>query len=507
MNSKFLVPDLRSGIVVFLVALPLCLGISMACGAPLFSGIIAGIIGGTVVTLFSASKFSVSGPAAGLTAIVITSVAELGSFQSFVAAIVMAGALQVAFGLFKTGSISNFIPSTVIKGMLAGIGIILIIKQLPHVVGYDADPEGDMYFEQLDGHNSISDLYYMLNYITPGAVVTGLVCFCFLLIANKPFYKNHRVLALIPGPLLAVLSGILLNMCFSGHAVLNIGEQHTVSLPDLHSLSDLKRIIILPDFTQIGTHTFWMVVVTLAVVASLETLLNLEAVEKLDPEKQAINPNRELVAQGIGNIVSGCVGGLPVTSVIVRSSANIHAGAKTKWSSVLHAVLLLLSVLLFPGLLRLIPNAALAAILIFTGYKLTKVSLFTAQFRAGWDQFLPFITTIVVMLLTDLLKGVGAGIVVAVIFIIRASIRSSFEIIEEQINGRINYLVKLPQHITFFNKGFVINYLHTIKNGSRVIIDGSINKSTDKDVKEVLATFVETSAQKNIEIQLVKYNI
>lgn len=507
MNPTHFVSDLRSGIVVFLVALPLCLGISLACGAPLFSGIISGIVGGSLVALLSASSFSVSGPAAGLTAIVITSVAQLGSFQLFLAAVIMAGLLQIALGLLRTGRISNFIPSTVIKGMLAGIGIILIIKQLPHFVGYDADPEGDLYFDQPDGHNSLSDLYYMFYSMSPGAIVAGALCLCALLLAEKQVYKAHRLWSFIPGPLLAVILGGLLNRLFSGHALLNINTQHTVSLPHIRSFTDLGNAFIAPDYALLASSRFWGIVATLAAVASIETLLNLEAIEKLDPHHQAINPNRELVAQGVGNVASGLLGGLPITSVIVRSSANIAAGAKTKLSAILHAFLLLSSVLLFPGLLRWIPNAALAAVLIVTGYKLTKLSLFKELFRAGWGQFLPFATTIIVMLLTDLLKGVGAGIAMAIIFIIRDNIRLSFETFEESINGRFSYLIKLPQHITFFNKGFIIRYLQAVKSDSLVIIDGSINKTTDKDVSEVLSSFYKMAPQKNIEIQLVKYII
>lgn len=507
MNSKIYLPDIKSGSVVFLVALPLCLGISLACGVPLFSGIIAGVIGGSIVTLFSNSKYSVSGPAAGLTAIVISSIAQLGSLQVFLAAVVLAGIFQFIFGLVKAGGISNFIPNAVIKGMLAGIGIILIIKQLPHLVGYDADPEGDMYFDQPDGHNSISDLYYMLNYVTPGSIIIGSVALLVLLISERRFYKNNRLLSMLPGPVLAVISGVVLNLIFSDSAFLKIESQHLVNLPGIHSIEDFRKQLLHPDYSMIGSTTFWIVAITLAVIASLETLLSIEAIEKLDPEKQPVNSDRELMAQGIGNIISGLVGGLPVTSVIVRSSANINSGAKTKTSAIFHALLLLMSVLFFSQYLNMIPNSTLAVLLIFTGYKLTKISLFKSQFKAGFDQFLPFIVTIGVMLLTDLLKGVCAGIVVAVIFIIRNNVRSSFEIIEDKIEGRINYLIRLPQHITFFNKGFLINYLNAIKNESTVIIDGSINRSTDKDVREVMLTFLETSQQKNITIQLVKYII
>ncbi len=507
MNSKFSASDFKAGIVVFLVALPLCLGISLACGVPLFSGIISGIIGGIVVTVFSGAKYSVSGPAAGLTAIVIAAISQLGSFELFLAAIVFAGIFQIILGLIKAGSISNFIPNSVIKGMLAGIGIILIIKQLPHMVGYDADPEGDMYFIQPDGHNSFSDLYYMLNYITPGSLIIGIVSVLVLLVTQANYYKNNAILSFIPGPLVAVVFGILLNVAFSTSSFLNISAEHLVRLPEINSGNDFKNNLLFPNFNAITTLPFWITVFTLAVVASLETLLSIEAVEKLDPEKESIDSNKELIAQGIGNTLAGLIGGLPVTSVIVRSSANINAGAKTKLSVIIHAVLLLLSILFLHKFLSLIPNSTLAAILILTGYKLANINLFKREFKMGWEQFLPFAITIIVMLLTDLLKGVGAGILVAIIFIIRFNIKSTFEIIEEEMDGKITYLIKLPQHITFFNKGFVINYLEKIKPDSTVIIDGSINKSTDKDVKEVLIDFIHISRKKNIEVQFVKYSL
>ena len=507
MNSKFIFADLKSGVVVFLVALPLCLGIAMACGVPLFSGILAGVIGGILVTILSGAKFSVSGPAAGLTAIVISAISQLGSYEYFIAAAVLAGALQVVLGLVKAGSIGNYIPNAVLKGMLAGIGIILIIKQLPHMIGYDATPEGDMYFAQSDGHNSISDLYYMLNYITPGSIIVGIVSLIIILITDMKFYKSDKILSLIPGPLLVVGFGILLNISFASSSFLQISSDHLVNLPTINSVSDLKSNFIFPNFAKWTDQSFWIVVFTLAIVASLETLLSIEAIEKLDPEKEPVNSNKELIAQGAGNIMSGLIGGLPITSVIVRSSANLNAGAKTKFSAIFHAILLLSSVLFFPHLLGLIPNSSLAVILIMTGYKLAKISLFKEQFKLGWDQFMPFLVTIVVMLLTDLLKGVTAGIVVALVYIIRFNVKSSFEIVEDVIDGKWNYLIKLPQHITFFNKGFITNYLNKVKKGSRVIIDGSINKSTDKDVKEVLMDFVESSKHNNIEIQFVKYTI
>lgn len=507
MNQKNLFADIKAGIVVFLVALPLCLGIALACKVPLFSGIIAGVVGGILVTIFSGSKYSVSGPAAGLTAIVLSSVAQLGSFPAFLAAVVFAGIIQILLGLLKAGSIGNYIPNAVIKGMLAGIGIILIIKQIPHLFGYDKDPEGDMEFIQMDGENSFTELVHMINFITPGALIIGVVSFIVLIIANKPFYKKDKILSNIPGPLLVVIFGILLTIAFKGYALVSIDPQHLVNLPSIRTFDDLRANLTLPDFSFINKPNFWLIAVTLAVVASLETLLGIEAIDKLDPEKNESNTNKELLAQGIGNITSGLIGGLPVTSVIVRSSANINAGSRSKLSVILHAVLLLVAVFLLPGVLSLIPNAALAAVLIMTGFKLTSIAIFKEQRKSGYEQFVPFLVTIIVMLLTDLLKGVCAGIVVSIIFILRDNIKSSFDSGTEIIGGQLYHLIKLPQHVTFFNKGYLIRFFKEIKPGSRVIIDGSINKTINHDSKDVISDFVGTASKKNINVELIKFKI
>lgn len=500
--------DLKSGVVVFLVALPLCLGIAMACGAPLFSGIIAGVIGGVIVTSFSGSKYSVSGPAAGLTAIVITSISQLGSFPAFLAAVVFAGILQILLGIAKAGGISNYVPNAVIKAMLAGIGIILIFKQIPHFFGYDKDVEGDEDFMQADGHNTFTELFYMFDNITPGSLIIGVVSFAIILISAKTFYTKNKILSVIPAPLLVVIVGVLLSVIFNqiGGFWL-IESQHLVNLPTINSVSDLQSNLTLPNFNAIHNSQFWIIVFTIAAVASLETLLNIEAVEKLDPEKNQANTNKELMAQGVGNIVSGLIGGLPVTSVIVRSSANINAGAKTKLSIIIHALLLLICVMLIPTILCLIPNSCLAAILILTGYKLTKLSIFKEQFNHGWEQFLPFIITICVMLFTDLLKGVAAGIVVAIIFIIKDNIHSLFDVSMEVIDTKQYYLIKLPQHVTFFNKGYLITFFKDIKPNSEVIIDGSINKRINRDAKDVIEDFIIKAKQQHIHVQLIKINL
>ena len=507
MNKRNIISDLKSGIVVFLVALPLCLGISMACHVPLFSGLWAGIIGGIIVTIFSGSVLSVSGPAAGLTAIVISSVAALGSYQAFLAAVFAAGIVQVLLGVIKAGSIGNYIPYSVIKGMLAGIGIILIMKQIPHLVGYDKDPEGEFGFFQPDGHTTISDLFYMFSSVSTGAVLTGVLSVFILIIAETNFYKSSRFLSLLPGPLVVVLAGILMNLLFSGVSELNISGDHLVKLPVIKGFSDLKDVMLFPDFSMIQEVKFWMITLTLAFVASLETLLSIEATDKLDPLKRNSDSNRELLAQGIGNAVSGLTGALPITAVIVRSSANINAGAKTKLSAIIHAVLLFVSVLAIPDLLMLIPNASLAAILIMTGYKLAKPKLFKEEYKKGVEHLIPFVATIVIMLLTDLLTGVVSGLLIAVFFIIRANIRSTFEITSDIVSGKRHHFIKLPQHITFFNKGFLIKYFAKVKQHDVVIIDGSVNKICDKDVMEVIRDFKECSAHKAIEVKFMKFDL
>lgn len=509
MKSKNILPDIKSGIVVYLVALPLCLGIALACKAPLLSGLLAGIIGGIFVTIFSGSVLSVSGPAAGLTAIVISSVAVLGSYELFVAAVLFAGIIQIILGLVKAGSLGNFIPNAVIKGMLAGIGIILIIKQIPHIAGYDSDPEGDFEFFQTDGHNSFSELILMLNNITPGSLIIGIFSILIILISERAFYKKDKILSYIPGPLLVVVFGVLLNISFNSfdNFLLKISREHMVNLPVISGFDNFVSSLTLPDYSLISSIPFWRIAITLALVASLESILSVEAADKLDTLKRISNSDKELVAQGIGNVLCGLIGALPVTAVIVRSSANINAGAKTKMSAIIHACLLFLSIIAFPEILMLIPNSTLAAILIMTGYKLAKPSIFKEYYHKGLDQVVPFVTTVLVMLVTDLLIGVSAGIVVSVFFIIRSNIHSSFETADQVIDGRHHYLIKLPQHVTFFNKGFLIKYFNKIKHQSVVIIDGSINKSIDSDVKDVVREFIETGKNKQITISNIKLNL
>jgi len=392
--------NLSASIVVLLVALPLCLGIALASGAPLFSGIIAGVVGGIVVGLLSGSQLSVSGPAAGLTAIVAVAILKLQVYEAFLLAVVLAGVMQVALGYLKAGVIGDYIPNAVIKGMLAAIGLILIMKQFPHLVGYDANFEGDETFAQADQNNTFSAIYTALNTIKPAAAIIGLGSIILLSIWEKPFIKKNELLRFVPGPLVVVILAIIINGTIEQlSGIASIESTHLVSLPIAHSTTEFISFFTLPKFSFITNVQVWISAVTLAIVASLETLLGIEAVDKLDPLKRVTPTNKELKAQGFGNIISGLIGGLPLTSVIVRSSANVSAGGKTKQATIFHGLLLLLCAALIPNLLNKIPLSALAGILIFTGYKLAKITLFKEFYQKGLNQFIPFCVTIIAILL------------------------------------------------------------------------------------------------------------
>src|SRR5688572_11779963 len=403
--------DLPAGIVVFFVAVPLCLGIALASGAPLFSGLIAGIVGGIVVGAVSNSSLGVSGPAAGLTVIVFSAIQQLGSFQVFLAAVVIAGVLQILLGLIRAGIIAYYFPSSVIKGMLTAIGIIIILKQIPHAFGYDADYEGDFTFLQMDGHNTFSELIYMLEAITPGAIVVSIISLTILFLWEAHLSKKYPALKLVQGPLVAVVVGIAYQFVTAAYfPELSLSSQHLVNVPVSGSPSEFFAQFMLPDFTAIARLDVWIVGVTLAIVASVESLLSTEAIDKLDPYKRLTNTNRELIAQGTGNMLTGLIGGLPVTQVILRSSANVQSGGKTKLSTIFHGMLLLLCVILIPRLLNAVPLAVLASILLVIGYKLANPFVFKQMARLGWSQFLPFIATITGIVFTDLLKGISIGL-------------------------------------------------------------------------------------------------
>lgn len=493
--------DLPASIVVFLIAIPLCLGIAVASGLNEFSGIIGGIVGGIVIGAISGSQLSVSGPAAGLTAIVAAAVTKLPAVEAFFLAVIIAGFFQLLLGIFKLGIIGDYIPNSVIKGMLAAIGIILILKQLPHLVGYDKDYVGDETFVQLSGENTFSSLVNSLNHLTPVAVLIGFLGLLILVIYETPWMKSKKIFQLLSGPLVVVLTGICLNIATKNvPASYGMDTSHLVNIPVAGSAAEFFSFFRLPDWSYISNTDVWVTAITLALVASLETLLGLEAVDKLDPLKRASPTNRELIAQGSGNIVSGFLGGLPLTSVIVRSSANLQAGAKTKASAILHGLLILVCVAFAPAVLNMIPKAALAAILIFTGYKLVKPSIVRSYFEKGWEQFMPFMVTMLAIVFTDLLKGVLIGIALGIFYIIRSNFRTSVFI----VNDKNLYLIRLRKDISFFSKPVLKNKLESLPENCSLLIDMTRAEFIDKDVIETINEFVQHAHLKNIKVNFKK---
>ena len=410
---KELKNDLPASIVVFFVAVPLCLGIALASGAPLFAGIIAGIIGGIVVGIASGSPLGVSGPAAGLAVIVLTSIGTLGgSWEAFLMAVVLAGIIQLILGYAKAGFIAYFFPSSVIKGMLTGIGLLIMLKQIPHALGWDKDTFGDTAFLQADGQNTFTEIFKAFEFVTTGALIIAAVSLAILILWDTVLTKKHKIFQLLQGPIVVVLFGILMNYFYqNGILDFTLATDQVVRIPVPQSFSEFLGQFTLPDFTAITNLEVWKIAFVIAIVASLETLLCVEATDKLDPDKRITPTNRELKAQGLGNVLSGLIGGLPITQVIVRSSANINFGGKTKMSAILHGVFLLLSALTIASVLNMIPLASLAAILLMVGYKLAKPSLFKQMYKLGWEQFIPFTVTVVAILTTDLLVGTITKIV------------------------------------------------------------------------------------------------
>jgi carbonic anhydrase len=500
MNATTLKHDVPSGIVVFLVALPLCLGIALASGAPMFAGIISGIIGGIVVGLISGSHTSVSGPAAGLAAVVLASITKLGAFDILLVSILIAGVLQLIMGVMRAGFIANYIPSNVIKGLLAAIGILLILKQIPHAFGYDSNYVGDTSFAQANGENTFSAMLNAFNAITPGAMVITALSMLVLIYWDKTPMKKIK---LLPAPLFVVVLGVLLNMAFNSFfPALQILPVHLVDIPAVDT-NNLGAYLQLPNLAHLSNPDVWTVAVTIAIVASLETLLNIEAVDKLDPHKRETPPNRELVAQGIGNIFAGLLGGLPLTSVIVRSSVNIQNDNRTKASAVLHGVLLLASVVLLAPTLNMIPLSALAAILIVTGYKLAKVALFRDMYKKGWSQFLPFVITIAAIVFTDLLIGVLIGLASSLFFLLRSNFRTPFSM--EQYRLHIGEVIKLelPNQVSFLNKATIKTALWDIPANSKVLIDASNADYIDEDVLETIQDYRVAAAERNVLLNVV----
>jgi len=496
--------DLPASLVVFLVATPLCLGIAMASGAPLFAGIIAGIVGGIVVGMASGSPLGVSGPAAGLAVIVLNAITSLGSYDTFLLAVVLAGIFQVALGFMRAGIIGYYFPSSVIKGMLSGIGLIIVLKQIPHAFGYDQDPEGSMTFAQPDQHNTLSELYYMFDGITPGALVVAVVSLFLLILWERPFIKRIKALQYVQGPLVAVVVGILLNLAFQRFfPSLAIDGKHMVSIPVIEGLSGFAGVLKAPDFGQLFNPAVWTIAFTMAIVASLETLLCVEATDKLDPYKRVTPTDRELKAQGLGNMISGLLGGLPITQVVVRSSANIMSGGRTKASAVLHGVFLMLAVLLIPGLLNQIPLATLAAILLVVGYKLAKPELFVSMYKLGWFQFIPFLVTVVGILLTDLLVGILLGMGVAIFHLLLINLRNPYFFLEERHDEKgETILIHLSEDVSFLNRASILATLDAIPPHTRVVIDATRSVRIDYDVFEILKDFEKRAAINDIEVTM-----
>ncbi|MFV5697584.1 SulP family inorganic anion transporter [Flavobacterium sp. ZT3R17] len=494
--------DFASGLVVFLVALPLCLGIAMASGAPLFSGIISGIVGGVVVGYLSTSNLSVSGPAAGLTAIVLTAITDLGAFDVFLTAVFIAGLIQLLLGFIKAGTISNYFPTNVIEGMLAGIGIIIILKQLPHAFGYDSDFEGDQAFLELGGSNTFSALLAVFNYIQLGSIIITVLSLVILIAWDKVSFLKK--LKLVPGALVAVIIGVVLNEIFtSAGSSLAIAKEHLVSLPVPTSLEEFKQIIVTPNFSGITNSKVWVVAFTIAIVASIETLLSIEAADRMDVQKRYTNTNVELKAQGIGNMVSALLGGLPLTSVIVRTSANSNSGAKSKMSTIIHGVLLLVSVVTIPFILNKIPLATLAAILLLVGYKLAKPSTFKHFWEKGKYQFVPFIATLLAVVFTDLLKGVALGIIISIIFVLKGNLKRAYHFRKEEYADGDVIHIDLAQEVSFLNKAAIKSTLNDIPENSKVIIDATDTVYIAHDILDLIHEFKTVRAKEDhIKVKL-----
>mgnify|MGYP000928861853 FL=1 len=495
-DLKFLGKDFSASIVVFLVALPLCLGISLVSEAPLISGLIAGIVGGVVVGSISGSRLGVSGPAAGLAVIVADAIKDIGSFEVFIAAVVIAGVIQVVLGYIGAGKVAFYFPSSVIKGMLAAIGISIFLKQIPHAIGVDKDPNGDFKFFQSDGETTFSELLNFENYV-PGALIIGVICLAILIFWESKWIKGNKVLSMVPGPLLAVFAGIGLNQWYPD--TLHITKEHLVQIPEIGSLSGLSEYLIHPKLASFAKFKVIKVGVVIAIIASLETLLCVEATDRLDPRKNITPTNRELKAQGFGNIISGLVGGIPVTQVIVRSSANIQAGGRTKLAAILHGVFLFGTVMLIPNLLNMIPLSALAAILLVIGFKLAKPSMFKRLYSEGQDQFIPFITTIVAVLFTDLLIGILIGLLVGIGYVLFTNFRSA--IVLEQ-KGR-HMIIHFKKDIFFYNRAELMKLFSKLEEGDELTLDGTKVDFIDHDIFLAIQDFVNLSDEKKIKVTVI----
>lgn len=505
--------DLPASLVVYLVALPLCLGIAFAStdvegveGLPnIFSGIIAGVVGGIVVGALSGSRLGVSGPAAGLITIVAGALATLGSFEGLLLAVFLAGIIQLIAGFLKAGVIGNYFPSSVIKGMLAAIGLTLILKEIPHLLGYDKEPIGGVGLNQHDGHNTFTEILYAYEHFSVGAIMIGVVSLAILILFERPFLKKFALFKFLPGALFVVVAGVLMNLGFqSTNPEWVLAGEHLVVLPVANSFADFVGFFRTPDFSFLTNPDVYIIAFTLAIVGSLETLLSVEATDKLDPMRFSTPTNRELKAQGVGNMVSGLIGGLPITQVIVRSSANINAGGTSKISAITHGFILVGTVIFIPDILNKIPLTSLAAILLLVGYKLSKIGLYKSMYKLGWEQFIPFIATIIMVLLTDLLKGIAVGMAIAIFYILRANYRNNYSKNVSEKEGKPYYNIVLSEEVTFLNKGSIRQTLNELPNNSIVLIDGRKCARINYDVLEVIQEFKQFGAkEKNIEFSTI----
>ncbi len=497
---RHLKDDVPAGIVVFLVALPLCLGIALASGAPLFAGLIAGLVGGLIVSWLSGSQLCVSGPAAGLTVIVFNAIETLGSFQGLLVACVLAGIIQLVLGYLRAGIIGAFFPSAVIEGMLAAIGLILIIKQIPHANGYDTSYEGDESYMKETARSSFIELLDAFGGLSTASMIISGVALLLLILWGTPWFKKQKLLKLIPGPLIAVLWGVGYNL-IAAHVgpAWAVGTEHLVSLPISEKTADFFDNFMFPDFSYLSNPQVYVVAVTIAIIASLETLLSLEATDKLDPLKRLAPTNRELKAQGVGNIISGLLGGLPITAVIVRSSANINAGGQTRIAGFTHGLFLLMSVMYLAHYLNYIPLSCLSAILLHTGYKLANPALFKKFYQKGMSQFLPFVITVLVILVTDLLKGMAIGMVVGLFFVIKANYSAAISLTQDGAH----YLLSFNKDVSFLNKALLRKFILHIKANSSVIIDASKAKFIDHDILETVEDFLATAPDDNIIVEII----
>lgn len=497
-NFKYIKSDISAGLVVFLVALPLCLGVALASGAPLIAGVIAGVVGGIVVGALSGSQLGVSGPAAGLTVIVLNAITEIGAYDSFLLAVVLAGFIQIILGAVKAGVIGYYFPSSVIKGMLTAIGIIIILKQIPHAMGIDLDYEGDESFFQNDGQNTFSELARVSELFNEGALVIGLISLAIMILWEQSFIRRNAVLGMIPGALMAVIAGIILN---NGLTVLpsffHLESNHLVSLPVTNSVGDFVNLFQMPNFSAITNPVVWKIAVVIAIIASLETLLSVEATDKLDPDSRITPTNRELLAQGAGNIVSGFLGGIPLTQVIVRSSANIQAGGKTNLATIFHGLILLVCTLALPNVLNQIPLASLAIVLIMVGYKLAKPAIFKDVFKEGQDQFVPFLVTVIAVVFTDLLKGIGIGVFVAMLYILYTNYKGSMSFMRD---GK-NVLIQFNKDIFYFNKSELKQKLLSLQEGDYLFVDGAKASFIDHDIFLTLEEFQKEVKNRNITVE------